>query len=215
MRPSGSAGRARRAAVIAAAPLIVAVGVCGCGVTAPAAAPTGTVRPSASASPPATSAPPVETARPLERGEAPAAVTIPAIGLAESLIDLGINGDGTMEVPADFDDVGWFTGGGRPGGIGPTVIAGHVDSPSGPAVFVRLRELVVGSTFQVTDVAGETFDYEVYEVGQYPKADFPTSRVFGATATDEVRLITCTGVFDTSIGHYDDNRVVFASRVPA
>lgn len=116
-----------------------------------------------------------------------------------------------MEVPTDFADVGWFTGGGRPGGIGPTVIAGHVDSASGPAVFARLSDLVVGDTVRVTDVAGTPFDYVVTRVGDYAKAHFPTAEVFGATATDELRLITCTGLFDRSVGHYEDNRVVFAS----
>jgi hypothetical protein len=31
--------------------------------------------------------------------------------------------------------------------------------------------------------------------------------------TDEVRLITCGGVYDDLIGRYTDNLVVFASRV--
>ena len=118
-----------------------------------------------------------------------------------------------MEVPADFNEVGWFTPGGRPGGMGPTVIAGHVDSPTGPAVFFELRDLVEGERLQVTDTSGTVFEYEIYRVGDYPKAQFPTAEVFGAILTDEVRLITCTGLFDDSIGHYEDNRVVFARRV--
>lgn len=140
-------------------------------------------------------------------------MAIPSIGLEEPLIDLGIDSTGAMEVPGDFGDVGWFTGGGRPGGIGPTVIAGHVDSSAGPAVFHRLRELVVGDTVRVTDAAGGVFEYRVTRVGDHPKADFPTAEVFGATLRDELRLITCTGLFDTSIGHYEDNRVVFAERM--
>ena len=148
------------------------------------------------------------------RGEAPARVTIPALGLDEDLIDLGIGADGTLEVPQDFSRVGWFTGGGRPGGIGPTVIAGHVDSAIGPAVFFELPTLAIGDRFTLTDVSGATFDYQVYRAEDFPKNAFPTAEVFGALLTDEVRLITCTGLFDESIGHYDDNRVVFASRLP-
>ena len=165
---------------------------------------------------PALAAPATEASPPVAppRGEAPARLTIPALGLDEDLIDLGISPDGSLEVPTDFSRVGWFTGGGRPGGIGPTVIAGHVDSAVGPAVFFDLPTLAPGDRFTLTDTTGTPFTYEVYRAEDFPKNAFPTADVFGALLTDEVRLITCTGLFDDSIGHYDDNRVVFAARVP-
>nr|WP_316312496.1 class F sortase [Clavibacter michiganensis] len=146
-------------------------------------------------------------------GAVPTRVAIPAIDLDQPLIDLGIAADGRMEVPVDFDDVGWFTGGGRPGGRGPTVIAAHVDSRVGPAAFGRLAELGVGDEVSVQDVDGGSTRYVVTEVADFPKADFPTARVFGAQATDQLRLITCGGIFDRSVGHYEDNRVVFAEPV--
>lgn len=133
--------------------------------------------------------------------------------LDEPIIPLGIQGDGTMEVPEDYDDIGWFTGGGSPGGFGPTVIAGHVDSRSGPAVFFRLGDLVIGDRFSVTGVDGQVFEYEVYKIEDHAKAEFPTVDVFGATLNDEVRLITCGGEYDQSIGRYIDNLVVFAKSV--
>jgi sortase (surface protein transpeptidase) len=139
-------------------------------------------------------------------------VAVPAIALDEPLIDLGIAADGTMEVPVEWGDVGWFTGGGRPGGRGPVVIAGHVDSPTGPAVFIRLRELAPGDAVEVTDENGTVHRYTVTETADFPKAAFPTARVFGAIAADELRLITCGGVFDPEAGSYEDNRVVFAVR---
>ncbi|MFB2584013.1 class F sortase [Herbiconiux liukaitaii] len=164
--------------------------------------------PTGAGSPAATEAP-----LPPARGEPPARLTVPALGLDEELIDLGIGEDGSMEVPTDFSRVGWFTGGGRPGGIGPTVLAGHVDSAVGPAVFFELGALVPGDRFSVTDASGTVFDYEVYRAEDFAKNDFPTAEVFGALLADEVRLITCTGLFDDSTGHYEDNRVVFAARV--
>ena len=173
--------------------------------SAPAAvAPSGT--PSASPSPRST---------PLAEGRPPASVSAPSIGLEEPLIDLGIGADGKMEVPSDFDDVGWFTGGGKPGGRGPTVIAGHVDSVTAPAVFFRLHELAPGDEIAVTDIDGRVVTYVVTEVADFPKDDFPTARVFGATPADELRLITCGGFFDASSGHYEDNRVVFATAAPS
>lgn len=191
--------------------MLAALLLVGCTPTPDTAAPT--LIPAPVATPTQTpTADPTPTPDPPAVGVAPATVSIPSIGLAESLIDLGIGSDGTMEVPADFARVGWFTGGGRPGGHGPLVIAGHVDSPRGPAVFVRLRDLVPGDAIEVTDVAGAVHEYSVVEVADYPKSAFPTARVFGAVTDDELRLITCGGYFDRSIGHYEDNRVVYAVR---
>lgn len=149
---------------------------------------------------------------PAPLGVAPARVSIPRIDLDEPLIGLGLTDEASMEVPADFDAVGWFTGGGRPGGRGPVVIAGHVDSPTGAAVFFRLRELVADDLIEVTDADGIRHVYRVVEVADYAKSNFPTARVFGAVAADELRLITCGGVFDRGAGSYEDNRVVFAVR---
>lgn len=148
----------------------------------------------------------------LQRGLPPIRVSIPAIALDSPLVDLGITAEGRMQVPADYDDVGWFTGGGMPGGYGPIVIAAHVDSPTGPAAFVRLNELAPDDEVLVTDTAGSVHRYRVVEVVDYPKAAFPTARVFGAVAADELRLITCGGVFDSDAGSYVDNRVVYAVR---
>ena len=206
--------RTRRAAVLAGALIPLAV-LAGC-APAPAAAP-----PEALATAPADAPPNAASSVPLTTdpqvvqglGAVPTRVAIPAIELDQPLIDLGIAPDGRMEVPVDFDDVGWFTGGGRPGGRGPTVIAAHVDSRVGPAAFARLAELGVGDEVSVQDVDGGTTRYSVTEVADFAKADFPTARVFGAQPTDQLRLITCGGVFDRSVGHYEDNLVVFAEPV--
>ena len=202
--------RSLRPLVVAAVVLALA-GCASPGVVAP----TSTATPGAGATARPTGGPSAaDTAPPavvgVDDGVAPAAVSVPAIGLDAPLIDLGIAADGTMEVPVDADDVGWFTGGGTPGGRGPTVIAAHVDSTSGPAVFARLDELVVGDRVDVTTVDGGVVGYVVTEVVDVPKAEFPTARVFGAQPTDQLRLITCGGVFDRASGHYDQNRVVFA-----
>lgn len=146
-------------------------------------------------------------------GVEPAHLRVESIDIDEDLIDLGLQSDGSMEVPSDWDRVGWFAGGGRPGGRGPTVMAGHVDSPTQAAVFYRLTELELGDVVEVTDVEGTLHTYEVYRVADMPKDDYPTHEVFGAVNADELRLITCTGDFDQAQGRHADNRVVFATAV--
>lgn len=144
-------------------------------------------------------------------GAPPARLRIPDLDLDEELIDLGLADDGSMEVPQDPELAGWFTGAGRPGGYGPTVLVGHVDSDTGPAVFFRLTELRPGDTIDVERADGVVVTYEVTEVADYSKGDFPTPEVFGATARDSLRLITCTGPWDSLAASYEDNRVVYAT----
>ena len=145
----------------------------------------------------------------------PARLVVPDIGVDEELIDLGIDeSNGELEVPEDPDRVGWFTGGGKPGEEYPVVMAGHVDSTTGPAVFARLPELRPGQEFTVETEDGQTHTYRIDEVRDVPQnAAFPTEDVYGKTETSQIRLITCTGDYDRSIGRYTENRVVFASLV--
>ncbi|GAB2451607.1 LPXTG-site transpeptidase (sortase) family protein [Conyzicola lurida] len=201
-RSPGTPGWARCVA-LAAGMLLLA----GCAaVPPPEPAPTA---PAETSSPTATPAP--VSPRPV--GVEPASVAIDRMGLTESLIPLGLQADGTMEVPTDFSRVGWFTGGGKPGTYGPTVIAGHVDSLTGPAVFSRLSELQIGDRVLVTGVDGSPHEYAIDRIENYKKSQFPTAVVFGATLDDELRLVTCGGLFDREVGHYEDNLVVFATRV--
>ncbi|MGJ9411238.1 class F sortase [Aeromicrobium sp. CF4.19] len=148
---------------------------------------------------------------PESQGSPPVRVRIDAIDVDESVIDLGIADSGELDVPQDPADVGWFTGGGRPGGTGPTVIVGHLDSTTGPAVFARVPQLAPGDTVTVTTQDEGDVEYTVSAVEDFPQqGGFPTERVFGATADDELRLITCTGPYDQQAGRYTENRVVFA-----
>jgi sortase (surface protein transpeptidase) len=140
----------------------------------------------------------------------PLHLSIPAIGVDTTLVRLGLNPDDTLQVPADFAVAGWFALGPSPGEQGAAVIAGHVDSKRGPAVFFRLGELDPGALVRV--VLGDRTEllFRVYAVREYPKTAFPTSLVYAATPGPELRLVTCGGPFDAHTGHYLDNVVVFA-----
>lgn len=141
----------------------------------------------------------------------PVRLQVPAAGVDVSLIGLGIAPDGTLEVPVDYQEVGWFDVGPAPGDVGPAVIAGHVDSTDGPAPFFSLRDLVPGEGITVTRADGSTVAFTVDGVEQYAKDAFPTASVYGPVPGPALRLITCGGSFDRSVGHYRDNVVVYAS----
>ena len=141
----------------------------------------------------------------------PYRVTIPSIGVRGApVVRLGLNRDGTLEVPTDFADAGWWSGGTAPGRPGPAVIVGHIDSYRGPAVFYRLGDLRPGAAVLVSLGNGSVVRYIVQGSMEVPKSSFPTQRVYRAVPYPALRLVTCGGAFNHATGHYVDNVIVFA-----
>ncbi|MEV4738550.1 MULTISPECIES: class F sortase [unclassified Microbacterium] len=140
----------------------------------------------------------------------PTHVRIPAIGVDSGLEDLALDPTGRLGAPVDYDLAGWYADGVVPGAVGPAIIAGHVDSPSAPAVFAQIGALTAGDEIVVTLSDGSDLTFAVSGSIQSAKAEFPTDSVYSNVPTPELRLITCGGVFDASTGHYLDNLIVFA-----
>ncbi|WP_449408357.1 class F sortase [Microbacterium maritypicum] len=173
----------------------------------------------AASSPTTTAAPDGFSAGGLQDPSAPAApvtdavptrVQIPAIGVDSALEDLALGADGRLGAPVDYDLAGWYAGGVVPGEVGPAIIAGHVDSPTAPAVFAAIGTLAAGDEIVVTLSDGSAATFVVSGTAQSAKAEFPTASVYSNVPTPELRLITCGGAFDASTGHYLDNLIVFA-----
>jgi sortase (surface protein transpeptidase) len=155
-----------------------------------------------------------EAPEPAEEVAAPVSVAIPSIGVTSDLIRLGLNGDGTVQVPPlERDDrAGWYERGPAPGAVGPAVLLGHVDSAQyGPGVFFDLGALQPGDTVEVARADGSVAEFVVDRVEVHPKDEFPTIDVYGNTDDSQLRLITCGGDFDSSVRSYEDNVIVFAT----
>jgi hypothetical protein len=151
-------------------------------------------------------------AEPMGRSK-PVRLRIPAIAVDTVLMDLGLQGDGTMEVPPDGVQAGWYTGAPTPGERGPAIIAGHVDWRGYPAVFGRLHTLGPDDEIIVAREDGTEAAFRVTRIEQFPKNAFATSKVYGNIDYAGLRLITCGGSFDPQSQSYDDNVVVFAELV--
>ena len=145
-----------------------------------------------------------------KRMPAPVKILIPAIGASAPIVPLGLNTNGTLEVPESFSVAGWFRGSAEPGEAGPAIVVGHVDSVSGPGVFYHLRALRKNDVIMIVAKDGSTIRYTVTATLAAPKSDFPTKMVYGKTAKPTLRLVTCDGAFNSSTGHYVDNYIVFA-----
>jgi hypothetical protein len=156
-------------------------------------------------------APPLSRARgPVSR---PVALAIPAIGVRIRLIKLGRTPQGALQVPTSTSVAGWYTASPRPGEIGSSIIAGHIDSYLGPGVFFRLRLLRPGNLVYVRRANGTLAVFRVYAERMYAKAHFPTQKVYGPEPDAELHLITCGGVFDSATGHYLSNVVVYSAEI--
>ena len=214
MRPRGPA---RLGLVAATAALALLLGACAQRTAAPAPGSATPAPPDASVSTASAKALSIEVA-PLPSQVAvpgppspPVRLSIPTIGVRSSLVRLGLAPDGSMEVPVDYGRAGWFTEGTLPGETGPAVIAGHVDSKSGPAVFYRLGKLRRGDTIEVDRADGVRLRFVVEERAEYPKASFPSEAVYGPVLWAALRLVTCGGEFDRARRSYRDNVVVYAT----
>jgi Sortase domain len=139
---------------------------------------------------------------------APTRLRITAIGIDTALESLHL-ARGALTPPKNFAKAGWYADGTAPGDLGPAVIAGHVDSKRGPAVFYRLREIQAGDRIEVIR-GGKSVRFTVTSIAWYPKTKFPTGQVYGPTPDRQLRLITCGGVFDHRLRSYKDNLVVYA-----
>lgn len=197
-----------------------------CGPAAPSAAPTteasaassGSKLPVAAAATPvpapALVPAPVAVSSPVVMASSkPVRVVVGSIGVDSDLMDLGLQDDGTMEVPPGAFPAGWFTGAPTPGELGPAVIVGHIDWVTGPGVFYELASLEVGAEIQVERSDGSTAVFRTTEVSVYDKDAFPTDLVYGDIDHAGLRLISCGGTFNRSTGHYESNVVAFAELV--
>ncbi|MEH0422872.1 class F sortase [Streptomyces sp. B21-083] len=147
-----------------------------------------------------------------ESPAAPAKVAIPSVGITSSLMELGLNPDGTVEVPPAEKGMtaGWYTGGAVPGQVGAAVIIGHNDTHLGKAVFHDLKKITKGADITVTDASGKAAHFSVTATESVGKKTFPTEKVYGPTQDRALRLITCDGDFDAQ-GHPVNNLIVYAT----
>jgi LPXTG-site transpeptidase (sortase) family protein len=139
----------------------------------------------------------------------PVRLQIPAIGVDSRTMRLGLQPDGTMQVPAGAFPAGWYSGSPTPGELGPAVIVGHVHWNEQAGVFADLSRLTRGDEVVVRRANGTSAVFRVTGTRRFDKDDFPTARIYGDIDHAGLRLITCGGR-NRLTGTYEDNVVVFA-----
>ncbi|WP_406497149.1 class F sortase [Streptomyces sp. NBC_00846] len=142
----------------------------------------------------------------------PTRLQIPSLAVNAPFTGLVVGADGRLTPPPANDPnmVGWFKHGVTPGERGAAIVAGHVDTMTGPAVFLQLQFLKPGATVDIIRADGSVATFKVDSVETFSKANFPDKRVYSDTPSAQLRLITCGGAYNKTVKDYEDNVVAFA-----
>ena len=142
----------------------------------------------------------------------PARLKVPALGVDALVEQVGRKADGTMGAPQKFNEVAWYALGGKPGGEGNAVFAGHINNGLTTAgVFEHLAKIHLGDYITVEDEAGKTLIYKVSDIQQYPVEEAPATTIFSASGPSHLVLITCDGQWVPEKKTFDKRLVVFAA----
>ncbi|MFG6496064.1 class F sortase [Fictibacillus sp. UD] len=142
-------------------------------------------------------------------GITPSTIEIPALNINTEIEKVGTLKNGQMGVPKGMDTVGWFGDGAKPGSPGNAVMAGHVDSKTGPAVFYKLEDLEKGDEVIVKNKDGKTLTFEVTGKEKYDRKNAPVDKIFDYSYGSKLNLITCTGTFNRDEGTHEERLVVY------
>ncbi|MFC7548846.1 class F sortase [Plantactinospora sp. GCM10030261] len=154
---------------------------------------------------------------PMLAASEPTRIAARSIDLDAPLTSVGLAPDGTIAAPPDDQPqvAGWYDQSPTPGQYGPSVLVGHVDTRTGPAVFHQLGRLRTGDRVEIGRVDGTVAIFQVTSTKRYDKERFPADQVFGDFDRPGLRLITCGGRWVGGQVGYADNVVVYATLVAA
>lgn len=143
----------------------------------------------------------------------PVRIVIPSIGVSAPVTPVGLDRHNALQMPplSAHNLAGWYKNSVTPGQTGASVIAGHVDSTTGPSVFFGIRNLKPGDKIFITGADRHQVTFKAQWVQEASKSAFPTQAVYGKVPYPALRLVTCGGPFDNATGHYLDNVIVYAS----
>ncbi|MFA7309897.1 MAG: class F sortase [Candidatus Paceibacterota bacterium] len=138
----------------------------------------------------------------------PVRLVIPSIRLDASVIPVGVNSKGEMDVPSGSTDlIGWYESGTVPGQFGSAVLDAHVF-----AGFSDLRYVKIGDDIQVVNADGKTLHFTVRDSRVFTLSELTPGMLFKGNGR-LLNLITCAGRLVADGSTYDHRLVVFAELV--
>ena len=146
---------------------------------------------------------------PAAPGFLPDRIHVTALDVDAAITPVTVTG-GSLAVPADPEQVGWWAAGALAGASsGAVVLDGHVDTRKEDGALFALSTITPGTVVTLSGPDGQVA-YTVTGVREYPKSALPAD-VFAQSPAARLVLVTCGGPFDAATGHYRDNIVAYAT----
>ena len=123
---------------------------------------------------------------------------------------VSVSEDGSLDVPKNWNEGGWYRKGSKPGEEGNLIINAHYDDNYGrPAAFWSLNKVKEGELVKVIDAFGKSYTYKITEVFYLDIKDPNRLDIFDSIdGKSHITLITCGGVWDPRYGTYNKRFVV-------
>ncbi len=126
---------------------------------------------------------------------------------------VGTTRNGLLDVPADIELAGWWSGGSRLGDpFGSTLVAAHVDSRTqGLGPFASLLGVHAGDRVHVWS-HGLRQTFEITSLRLRPQGTIgPASYLHSPKGPRRLTLVTCAGPYDAARGGYQNLAVITAT----
>ena len=127
----------------------------------------------------------------------PVRLTIGALETTLKVNPVGIENDGSLETPKNWNEAGWYKNGAMPGQIGNVLINAHYDNNLGrPAAFWQLKNIKIGDKVTMENEFDKVYTYEVTEFFYIDIRDPERLKIFNdIEGKSTITLITCGGVW--------------------
>ncbi|MGC5359969.1 class F sortase [Streptomyces sp. DT190] len=147
-------------------------------------------------------------------GRWPLRLTLAEADLDAAVVPVAVRTDGQLDVPEDAKTAGWWKDTAPPGSRqGSTLIAGHLDTRHGAAVFAPLTRAKPGDRVTVA-TPNSTLSYRVTTVTVRRGAALPDEYT-ATSGPPRLVLVTCTGPYLHGRGYRDRLYVAAAPAGPS
>lgn len=144
----------------------------------------------------------------------PKTIVIESVQINAAIVPLGVDKDGSLDVPESWTEAGWYKDGANPGEKGNMIINGHYDDNFGrPAAFWGLKNVHTGDKVSIVDRFGRKYEYQITSQMLVGINDPNRSKIYDDGNGAEITLITCGGVWIPGIATYDKRLVLKGSLI--
>lgn len=143
----------------------------------------------------------------------PRRIDIPKIDVSAYVQPVGVLEEGDMATPSNLFFTGWYVDSASPGDAGLSIINGHAGGRYQHGVFRHLGRLKQDDIIRVQMGNLEWREFAVVSAESYGVAEAGKKLHQAPTEIQELRLITCDGVFDEKHRTYDRRMIVTAKLI--